>query len=440
MPVVRCRCSQQKPMCSITRRDFLAGLGTALTAGAFEAELSEAEAAKPAPRKVAAVVTVYTHNSHADLIVGRLLDGYHLDGQAPRPNLKLVSLYIDQVAAEDKGRRLAAKHGVRLCQTIEEALTIGGSDLAVSGVLLVGEHGQYPTSETGQTMYPRRRFFEETAAVFRRTGRVAPVFSDKHLSWNWDDAKWMYDTARELKVPLMAGSSLPITWRRPSLDLKRGARLSEAVGISYHTLDAYGFHALEMVQCLCERRRGGEVGVAAAQCLEGPAVWKARDAGRFDSKLLDAAWTRREQATRSKGRLEESVPNPTAFFIEYRDGFRATILTLNPANAEWCAGWREADEPEPRSTLFWTQEARPFGHFTFLVQGIERMIHTGQPTWPAERTLLTTGMLEALLISRLRGGVRLETPHLAIRYQPTFDWHEPAPPPQPLDLSGQSNK
>src|SRR5205807_1681149 len=326
---------------------------------------------------------------------------------------------------------------VRLCQTIEEALTIGGSDLAVSGVLLVGEHGQYPTSETGQTMYPRRRFFEETAAVFRRTGRVAPVFSDKHLSWNWDDAKWMYDTARELKVPLMAGSSLPVTWRRPSLDLKRGARLSEAVGISYHTLDAYGFHALEMVQCLCERRRGGEGGVAAVQCLEGPEVWKAREAGRFDASLFHAALSRREHATPSQAPLQESVPRPTAFFIDYRDGFRATILTLNPANDEWCMGWRQADRREPRSTLFWTQETRPFGHFTFLVQGIERMIHSGRPAWPVERTLLTTGLLDALLTSRLRGGVRLETPHLAIAYRPTCDWQEPAPPPEGRPLDGR---
>ena len=414
----------------ITRRNFLTGLGAALTARRLGADLPGAGTSNPAPRKVAAAVTVYTHNSHADLIVGRLLEGYHLDGKAPRPNLKLVSLYIDQVGEKDKGRRLAAEHGVRVCKTIEETLTLGASRLAVDGVLLIGEHGNYPGSETGQTMYPRRRFFEETAAVFRQADRVVPVFSDKHLSWNWNDAKWMYDTARELKVPLMAGSSLPLTWRRPAIDVRRGARLTEAVGISYHTLDGYGFHALEMLQCLCERRRGGEVGVAAVQCVEGAEVWKARDTGRFDAKLLESAWWRRDHIARSKGGLEESVPKPAAFFIEYRDGFRGTILTLNPANDEWSIGWREADEPDPRSTLFWTQEARPFGHFTSLVQGIERMIHTGAPPWSVERTLLTTGVLDALLVSRLRGGLRLETPHLAITYQPGFDWQQPPAPSQ----------
>ena len=420
---------------SITRREFVAGIGTGLTIGVFSPERVAAEARKSPPKKLAAVVTLYTHNSHADLIVGRLIEGYNLDGQMPRPNLQLVSLYLDQITEKDKGRKLAAEHGVRLCDTIEKTLTLGGKDLAVDGVLLIGEHGKYPVSETGQTKYPRRRFFQETVTVFRRSGRGVPVFTDKHLSWNWADAKWMYDTARELKIPLMAGSSLPGTWRRPPIDVTRGARLIEAVGISYHTLDGYGFHALEMLQCLCERRRGGETGVSAVQCLEGPEVWKARAAGRFDANLFEAAWSRREGIT--KARLEESVPRPSAFLIEYRDGFRATILTLNPVNGEWCIGWREAAEAVPRSTLFWTQEARPFGHFTFLVQGIDRMLQTGQPAWPVERTLLTTGLLDALLTSRLRGGIRLETPHLAIKYQPTFEWSETVAPPQGRPLDGQ---
>jgi hypothetical protein len=374
------------------------------------------------PKNVAAVVTVYTHNSHADVIVSRILEGFNLDGQPPFPNLKLVSLYMDQIAPKDKGQALARTHGVRLCKTIADTLTLGGRNLAVDGVLLIGEHGQYPTSDTGQVVYPRRRFFEETVQVFKRTRQVVPVFQDKHLSWNWSDAKWMYDTAKQLHIPFMAGSSLPVTWRRPPADVDLGARITEAVGISYHTLDAYGFHALEMLQCLCERRRGGEMGVAAVQCLNGPEVWKAP----FDAELLKLAWPKGEK-------LQNRVTNPTAFLIEYRDGFRATLLTLNPVNSDWAIAWKQGKEM--RSTLFWTQEARPFGHFTFLLQGIEEMIHTRKPSWPVERTLLTTGMLDALLTSKLRGGIRIETPHLAIGYRPTFRWQAPpAPPPnRPLD-------
>jgi hypothetical protein len=374
------------------------------------------------PKNVAAIVTVYTHNSHADVIVSRILEGFNLDNQPPFPNLKLASLFMDQVGPKDKGRALARKHGVRLSQSIADALTLGGRDLAVDGVLLIGEHGDYPVSDTGQTMYPRRRFFEETVNVFERHRRVVPVFVDKHLSWNWTDGKWMYDTAKKFRIPLMAGSSIPVTWRRPPAEVKRGARLTEAVGISYHTLDAYGFHALEMLQCLSERRRGGETGVASVQCLDGDKVWKAA----FDAELLKMAWPRREE-------LQQRVSKPTAFLIQYRDGFRATLLTLNPVNSDWAIAWNEGEQR--RSTLFWTQEARPFGHFTFLLQGIERMMHTRRPAWPAERTLLTTGMLDALLTSKLRGGLRMETPHLAIKYRATYDWQpRPAPVPgRPLD-------
>lgn len=375
------------------------------------------------PRTVAAIVTVYTHNSHADVIVSRILQGFNLDNRPPYPALKLATLYTDQIAPKDIGQTLARKHDVRISPTIADALTLGGPTLAVDGVLLIGEHGNYPVSDTGQTMYPRRRFFEDTIAVFKRTGQVVPVFTDKHLSWNWADAKWMYDTAKKLRIPLMAGSSLPVTWRRPPATLKRNARVTEAVGISYHTLDAYGFHALEMLQCLCENRRSAETGVAAVQCIDGPEAWKTP----HDAELFEMAWSRRERPGMSIDELRKRVPNPTAFVIEYRDGFRATLFTLNPVNGNWAIAWKES--AQPRSTLFWTQEARPFGHFSFLLQGIEKMIHTRRPTWPVERTLLTTGMLDALLTSKLRGGIRLETPHLAIKYRPTFQWQ---PPPDPV--------
>ena len=393
----------------LTRRNFLQLLGMAAVSPGVR------------PKQVAAVVTVYTHNSHADVIVSRILEGFNLDNTAPYPKLKLASLYTDQIAPKDK--TLARKHGVRISPDIADAVTLGGRDVAVDGVLLIGEHGDYPVSETGQVMYPRRRFFEETVKVFKRTGRVVPVFTDKHLSWNWQDAKWMYDTAKKMRIPLMAGSSLPVTWRRPPIDVKSGARLTEAVGISYHTLDAYGFHALEVLQCLCERRRGGETGVRAVQCVEGPDAWKVP----YDGALFEAAWSRRERPGMSIEEMRKRVPKPTAFVIEYRDGFRATIFTLNPVNSNWAIAWKEDDET--RSTLFWTQEARPLGHFTFLLQGIEQMIHTRRPTWPVERTLLTTGVLDALLTSKLRGGIRMATPHLAIKYRPTFQWQ---PPPEPV--------
>ena len=44
---------------------------------------------------------------------------------------------------------------MKIYPTIAEALTLGGGKLAVDGVVLVGEHGNYPKNEKGQTKYPR---------------------------------------------------------------------------------------------------------------------------------------------------------------------------------------------------------------------------------------------------------------------------------------------
>ncbi len=206
------------------------------------AEASAADPASlPSARTVAAIVTVYHHNSHADLIVSRLLQTDTLDGKGKDFALKLASLFTDQKPETDISRSLAASHRFRMSETIEDALTLGTGRLAVDGVLLIAEHGEYPKTPLGNTQWPKRRFWEETLKVFRSSNRVVPVFMDKHLADNWQDAKFIYDSARELNIPLMAGSSVPVTWRRPPADVKRGARLREIVAITYHLTEHYGF-------------------------------------------------------------------------------------------------------------------------------------------------------------------------------------------------------
>ena len=387
-------------------------------------------AIKVTPPKVAAVVTAYYHNSHADVIVSRLVRTDTLDGKGQRPRLKLASLYTDQVPQNDTSRALAKKYGFPIHDTLADALTLGTGKLAVDGVLLVAEHGNYPKSDTGQTVYPKRRLFEQIVRVFEKSGRVVPVFCDKHLADNWRDAKWIYDTARKMNIPLMAGSSLPVLWRYPPVDLKAGTPVKQVVAVSYHTLDAYGFHALEMVQSLVEHRRGGETGVVSVQCLEGDAVWEAGRRGVYDRKLLEAALARLKERPLPKGKpLEQLVNKPVLFVIDYADGLRASVLTLNYAVVEWAAAWRDESDDKVHSTVFWTQEARPFYHFAHLLGGVERMIHTGRPTWPVERTLLTSGTLDALHVSLAKGGRRIDTPELRIKYASDWHWKQPPPPP-----------
>jgi hypothetical protein len=385
------------------------------------------------PKRIAAIVTAYHQNSHADLLVGRLFQTETLDGKGRKPQIELAGLYVDQFPSSDKSRALAKQYGFPIYPTPQEALTLGGQKLAVDGVMIIGEHGSYPTNDRGQELYPRKRFFDAVVDVFRRSGQTAPVFMDKHLSHDWKEAAEIYQTSRKMGFALMAGSSVPGTWRRPALDVKAGATLEEIVAVSFHTLYGYGFHALEMVQCLAEMRAGGETGVRGVQCLEGDAVWRARKFGRFDGAIMNAAL---EKLSKGKPKdLEASVPTPVAFIWEYMDGLRASVLTLNPAVGEWTAAWLEKGDPDAKAALFWTQEARPFGHFTFLFRGMERMMLTGKPSWPVERTLLTTGLMDRLLFSKSLGGRPLDTPELAIRYKPEGRWKQPPDPPpgRPLD-------
>ena len=386
-----------------------------------------AESKPKRPPRIAAIVTVFRHNSHAEMIVGRVLRGYELNDKAPRSSLKLVSLYVDQYPKGDLSRDLAKKHGFRLSKTIEDALTLGTGKLAVDGVLLVAEHGKYPYDpKTGAHLYPKARLFKQLFAVFKNSKRSVPVFTDKHLSHDWKEAAHIYNTAKKLEIPLMAGSSVPTYKRIPNADVVRKRKLKEIVAVGYGGMESYGFHALEMMQSLAERRKGGETGVVSVEMLSGEAVWKAAGK-RYDRKLLLAALNASDKRRRKDKPLEKSVRKPVMFAIEYADGLRASMFMLNGTAIEFSAAWRYADNAKPQSqaTVFRLQEPRPYRHFTTLLQGIEKMMHTGKPTWPAERTLLTTGILHAALLSKANGGEKRKTPHLGIRYRSTWNWKPP---------------
>jgi hypothetical protein len=399
-----------------------------------------ASAQSPEPKNLAVITTAYYQNSHADVIATRLLKGYTLNGEGDFPRLKLASLFTDQTPKNDISRRLAEEFKFPIYDNVADALTLKSGKFAVDGVLLIAEHGTYPESDTGQIIYPKRRLFEQILKVFDDSGRVVPVFCDKHLADNWTDAKWIYDEAAKRKIPLMAGSSLPGLWRHPAADVERGRPLKEIVAVSYHRLDAYGFHAVEMVQCLAEQRKGGETGVKAVRCLSGDAAWKAFSDGTCSRKLLDQCFANlKERPLPKDKRPEELAPKADLFIIDYRDGLRASILTFTESYhvADWVAAWQYADKDETAATCFWTQEWRPFQHFAFQLQGIERMMHTGKPSWPAERTLLTSGILDLALVSKRDGGKLLETPQLDVRYKTDWRWQQPPAPPKNRPLDGK---
>src|SRR5436305_11964044 len=131
-------------MNTITRRAFGIQAGSILVGNRLSGRLHAAEADKREPLPVAAIVTEYRRNSHADVIVGKILEGFDQDGGAG-PALRLAALYTDQVPATDLSRDLARRHGFRIARTVEEAITLGEDRVAVAGVLSIGEHGDYPS-------------------------------------------------------------------------------------------------------------------------------------------------------------------------------------------------------------------------------------------------------------------------------------------------------
>ena len=366
--------------------------------------------------RIAAIVTAYYPHSHADVILTKLLRGIPADDGMRSPRLEIVSMYLDQVHEKDIGIETASRCDVPMYPSIVQALTLGGQELAVDGVIIIAEHGDYAWNEKEQQLYPRRYFFEQVAGVFATAGRSVPVFSDKHMSWSWDQAKWMYDRARTLDVPLMVGSSISTRHRDPPLELDLDSTMSEAFALGYGGLDAYGFHVLEALQCMVERRTGGETGIAAVQCLEGAEVWKARDRGDWSWALATAAAEVIEEGKAQ--RIEaECIEDATLFLLDYRDGLKAAALLANGYKGT-VRGWSFAGRcgGETRATHYVTGDD-PYPHFTYLCLNIERLMLHGSEPYPPERTLLTGGALEALLDSRHRGNVQVETPHLDVAYR-----------------------
>ncbi len=362
-------------------------------------------------KKIAAVITEYRVPAHADVIVGKFIKGFPTDDGLIEPQVDIVSMYLDQIPDNDIGLQVSKEYDIPIYQSISAALCLGGSELAVDGVLSIGEHGSYAYNEKGQHMYPRRFFFEQICGVFSTSGRSVPVFSDKHLSYNWRDSKWMYDRAQQLGVPFMAGSSIPLGWRDPWLEHELDAPIEEALVLSFGGIESYGYHGLEALQCMIERRSGGEAGLAAVQCLEGEGVWRAGADGLWSRELAEAAAAAGETAS---GSMEESCDNPAAFLLEFRDGFKATLLQLNGYAKEWSYAARV--DGQVLATGLRTH-GPPYPHFSYLGLNIEAMFLSGEPQYPVERTLLVSGALDALMDSRHRGHIRLETPHLDVAYR-----------------------
>ncbi|HEX7008443.1 MAG TPA: hypothetical protein VF184_00580, partial [Phycisphaeraceae bacterium] len=346
--------------------------------------------------RLAAIITCYYPKSHADVIVSRWVEPRPGDadwGWPAQRHGRVVSAYIDQPDHErDMGKQFLADHGIPRFQTVREALTLGSNDLAVDGVLLIGEHGDYPLNELGQKLYPRKELFDRIVEVYRETGQTAPVFCDKHLSWNFDWAQQMHQTAQQMGFVLMGGSSIPHCRWDPPVRFSPGEKLDEVVAAFYGPDEVYGYHSIEYVQAMLERRPGAEPGVAAITAWKGESFWEALKRGAFSVDLLEAALAHSSNTKPGPWRenVERDSNKPMAFQIEHLDGLKVTHVSLNGHLQGWCAAMRICGRQAPLVTEPHVADDPDFyAHFATLSRHIDDMMASRQHPFPPERLLLS---------------------------------------------------
>jgi hypothetical protein len=387
---------------------------------------------RPAAQKLAVVTTAYHYLSHAYHICGRFLNGYLRGSEYHFPDFAIAGMYVDQQKENDLSRELSRRHGFALFDNVAAALTLGGRELAVDGVLLIAEHGDYPYNRKLQKLYPRHEFFQQIVDVFRKAGKSVPVFCDKQLSYDGRKAEEMVATARKLRISLMAGSSLPVTWRRPELELPLESKIEQAVVLTRGEIEIYGFHGLEALQCMMERRKGGEAGVRTVRYLEGKAVWEDLDKASGAWDLVEAALSR--SPSRNNGDIRENcehfqpppgrptfLKGPIAFVIEYKDGIQARVLILNGHVDDTTFAGKIHGQPRPLSTLFYLPPPPGAAFLEALTTRVEDFLAGGKPPYPVQRTLLTSVVLDSVLESRVNGHKPVELSEVELAYQSPGD-------------------
>lgn len=406
------------------RRQFVAALAAGATAPALWGFAGEASQRK----KIAFLGTTVFRHSHAQHFLDRLAMGAASGGRWHPSQLDVASVYIDQIGDNDIGRQRIAKYGLTTYENVADALTLGGSELAVDGVVIIGEHGRYPKNDRGQTLYPRYAWFKEIVKVFEASGRSVPVFNDKHLSTSWPECVEMVEDSRRLGFPFYAGSSLPVTWRLPAVEMPYDVPLSESVCVAYGGVDSYDFHALETAQCMSERRQGGEVGIRSVHAVRDERCWELLAQHEVTQKLFISALCRSHHLPVDNGFptapvdlqwARQALPQITAYFVEHLDGFRTTIFLTGIRDFNY-AGMR-ADTGEIIGCQFMLpmpgSSATTADFFTPLIQHIEQMILTGKTAYPIERTLLTSGMVIGGVESLFAGQQPYVTDQMAIAYR-----------------------
>lgn len=403
-----------------TRREMLRRSGTAAWAGLAAHTVSPSAARRP---RLACVVTYWAApRSHADWIITKLLDGYWWKGAHTPSQVDVVSVYIHQLRESGLGQKVCQTKGIPIFPTVSEALTLGGKELAVDGVVLVGEHGIYHSNLQGQTYYPRWWLYQQIIRVFEQSKRSVPIFNDKHLSTSWNEAKWMFDKSRELNFPLSGGSSIPSYYRQPEIELEIDTPIQTSIVVGQAEDEGSLFHCVDVLQCFVERRKGGETGVEAVQYIQGPETWKWTDRHPWGATLLDAV---RNRFDLKPGHFQETVREPRVTIVEYRDGTKAAVYSIAGVGWTYAGDIEGRKDPMVISMLGWPGSFSQYHAANAFEHWLIEMMLTRKEPYNAERLLLSTGIVSFNMESNWENGRysplgrQIKTPFLDMTYRST---------------------
>ena len=406
----------------LTRRELLGVAGVAgVTALAGTAAGAVPQTAPSRPR-IACLVTFWgAPRSHADWIITKLLDGYWWQGAHTPSRIDVVSVYLHQHDTSLLGQKICRAKNIPIYKTVGEAVTLGGTELAVDGVVIVGEHGDYPTDLKGHWLLPRWWMYQQAIKVFEKSGRSVPVFNDKHLSYNWDDAKWMFDKSRELGFPLTGGSSIPTYFREPEIELAIDTPLKNSLVVGGASDEGAIFHCIDVLQSFVERRKGGETGVKAVQSIRGADTWKWVASHDWAGKLLDAVARRFNLKPAS---LREDV-KANVCIVDYNDGTKGAVVSGKDVGWTFAGDIDGQSEPTVTSMLGFPGPFAQYHAANGQPHWITEMMVTKKEPFNAERLLLSTGITNYYMESNWENGRysavgrRLETPVMNMTYRTT---------------------
>lgn len=364
-------------------------------------------------KKVAVIVTEYWDISHADVFITKMMEGFAVNGVRYRSTLEIASMYVDQFPERDISRGLAAKHGIPMFDSIEETLKCGGSTFQLDGIIIIGEHGEYGKNEYGQIMFPRKLFFEKCLNVMLEANRIVPVFSDKGFAIVREDIEWVYAQVKKYKIPFMSSSSIPFAFQHPHPQtIPSGAPLHRMFGFIYGDLERYSYHTIEMLQSVAERRAYGESGVEAVTAYEGE---------RAISLLFSKGWNMLYRSLAGYANVTDvdtfpyTLTRPIFVEVRYADGLRGGMLFADKEINQFISAYQIYENEPPFCTQFHCQWQKPYVHSAIFVLEIERFIHSARPSFPIERSLITTGVTDAIMKS-VHDKMEIKTPHLLVNY------------------------